>query len=59
MGLQTLREKNALASGVPADFTNTLNLTSAAAPGGYIARFTIRDHVGQNLKTHEVRFDLP
>jgi len=59
MGLETLREKTAQASGAPAEFANTLTLTSAAAPGGYIARFTIRDHVGQNLKTHEVRFDLP
>jgi len=31
----------------------------AAAPGGYVARLTIRDHVGQNLKTHEVPFELP
>jgi len=59
MGLETLRERTALASGAPAEFANTLTLTGAAAPGGYIARLTIRDHVGQNLKTHEVRFDLP
>jgi hypothetical protein len=59
MGLETLRERTALASGAPAEFANTLTLTGAAAPGSYIARLTIRDHVGQNLKTHEVRFDLP
>jgi hypothetical protein len=59
MGLETLREKTPLATGAPADFENTLTLSSAAAPGSYIARLTIRDHVGQNLKTHEVRFDLP
>jgi FHA domain-containing protein/uncharacterized protein DUF4864 len=59
MGLETLREKTPLATGAPAEFANTLTLTGAAAPGGYVARLTIRDHVGQNLKTHEVRFDLP
>ena len=59
MGLETLREKTALASGAPAEFANTLTLTGAAAPGAYIARLTIRDHVGQNLKTHEVPFELP
>ena len=48
-----------MASGAPAEFANTLTLTGAAAPGAYVARLTIRDHVGQNLKTHEVRFDLP
>jgi len=59
MGLEALREKTPQASGTPAEFANTLTLSSAAAPGSYIARLTIRDHVGQNLKTHEVRFDLP
>jgi len=34
-------------------------LGSTAAPGSYVARLTVRDHVGQDLKTHEVRFDLP
>jgi hypothetical protein len=57
--LETIGERTALASGAPAEFANTLTLNGAAAPGGYVARLTIRDHVGQNLKTHEVRFDLP
>jgi FHA domain-containing protein len=59
MGLETLRERTALATGSPAEFANTLTFNSAPAPGGYVARLTIRDHVGQNLKTHDVRFDLP
>jgi hypothetical protein len=59
MGLETLREKTPMASGAPAEFANTLTLAGASAPGSYVARLTIRDHVGQNLKTHEVRFDLP
>jgi len=59
MGLQTLRDKTTEATGSAAEFTNTLNFPESAAPGGYVARFTIRDHVGQNMKTHEVRFDLP
>jgi len=59
MGLETLRERTAVATGSPAEFANTLTFNSAPAPGGYVARLTIRDHVGQNLKTHEVRFDLP
>jgi hypothetical protein len=58
MGLETLRERTSQASGSPAEFANTLNFI-APTPGAYVARLTIRDHVGQNLKTHEVRFDLP
>ena len=58
MGLETLREKTAQATGGSAEFTNTLNFTKPS-PGSYIARLTIRDNVGQNLKTHDVRFDLP
>ncbi|HEV7502687.1 MAG TPA: FHA domain-containing protein [Vicinamibacteria bacterium] len=58
MGLETLREKTAQATGGSAEFTNTLNFTSPT-PGSYVARLTIRDNVGQNLTTHDVRFDLP
>ena len=58
LGLQTLRERTTDATGTTAEFNNTLNFTSPA-PGAYVARFTVRDEVGQNLKTHEVRFDLP
>ena len=58
MGLETLREKTAQATGASAEFTNTLNFTKPG-PGSYVARLTIRDNVGQNLKTHDVRFDLP
>ena len=47
------------AADAPAEFANTLTLSSTAAPGSYVARLTVRDHVGQDLKTHEVRFDLP
>jgi hypothetical protein len=59
MGLETLRERTSQATGAPAEFANTLTFTSTPAAGAYVARLTIRDHVGQNLKTHEVRFDLP
>jgi hypothetical protein len=59
MGLETLRERTSMATGAPAEFANTLTFTSTPAAGAYVARLTIRDHVGQNLKTHEVRFDLP
>jgi hypothetical protein len=58
MGLQTLRSPATDATGNRAEFTNTLKFTDAN-PGAYVARFTIRDHIGQNMKTHEVRFDLP
>jgi len=58
MGLETLRDKTSVAD-APAEFANTLTLNGAAAPGTYVARLTVRDHVGQDLKTHEVRFDLP
>jgi hypothetical protein len=59
MGLETLRERTAQATGASAEFANTLTFTNSPAPGSYAARLTIRDHVGQNLKAHEVRFDLP
>jgi hypothetical protein len=59
MGLETLRERTAEATGASAEFANTLTFTNNPAPGSYAARLTIRDHVGQNLKAHEVRFDLP
>jgi hypothetical protein len=59
LGLETLRERTSQATGAPAEFANTLTFTSSPAAGAYVARLTIRDHVGQNLKTHEVRFDLP
>jgi hypothetical protein len=58
MGLETLRDRTAQASGASAEFTNTLNFTDPS-PGAYVARLTIRDNVGQDLKTHEVKFDLP
>jgi hypothetical protein len=58
MGLETLRERTDQATGASAEFTNTLNF-SDAPPGSYIARLTIRDNVGQDLKTHDVKFDLP
>jgi hypothetical protein len=58
MGLETLRDKTPVKD-APAEFANTLTLNGAAAPGTYVARLTVRDHVGQDLKTHEVRFDLP
>ena len=58
MGVETLRAKTSVAD-APAEFANTLTFNAAAAPGTYIARLTVRDHVGQDLKTHEVRFDLP
>jgi len=59
MGLETLHDRTPQATGAAAEFANTLNLTNSPAPGSYAARLTIRDHVGQNLKAHEVRFDLP
>jgi arginine decarboxylase-like protein len=59
MGLETLRERTTQATGASAEFANTLTFNSSPAPGSYAARLTIRDHVGQNLKAHEVRFDLP
>jgi len=59
MGLETLRDRTPQATGAAGEFANTLTFTNNAAPGSYIARLTIRDHVGQNLKAHEVRFDLP
>jgi FHA domain/Domain of unknown function (DUF4864) len=59
MGLETLRERTTQATGASAEFSNTLNFTSAPAPGAYVARLTIRDEVGKNIKVHEVRFDLP
>jgi hypothetical protein len=58
MGLQTLQDRTPQATGAAAEFGNTLNFNSPA-PGSYAARLTIRDHVGQNLKAYEVRFDLP
>jgi hypothetical protein len=58
MGLETLRDKTSVKD-APAEFANTLTYNGAAAPGTYVARLTVRDHVGQDLKTHEVRFDLP
>jgi hypothetical protein len=58
MGLKELQEATAQATGASAEFSNTLNFTSPA-PGSYVARLTIRDNVGQTLKTHDVRFDLP
>jgi FHA domain/Domain of unknown function (DUF4864) len=59
MGLETLRSPTTDATGNKAEFTNTLTFPDSTPPGAYVARFTIRDHVGQNMKTHEVRFDLP
>ena len=59
MGLETLRDRTPQATGAAGEFANTLTFTNNAAPGSYTARLTIRDHVGQNLKAHEVRFDLP
>jgi hypothetical protein len=58
MGLQTLRERTAQATGTSAEFTNNLNFVSPT-PGRYVARLTIRDEVGKSLKTHDVPFDLP
>jgi hypothetical protein len=59
MGLQTLNERTPHASGASADFANTLSFSNSPAPGSYVAKLTIRDDIGKNLKTHEVRFDLP
>jgi FHA domain len=59
MGLKTLRERTAQQTGNSAEFSNTLSFASSPAAGSYVARLTIRDDVGQNLKTHDVRFDLP
>ncbi len=59
MGLETLKERTSQATGASAEFSNTLNFTGSPASGSYVARLTIRDEVGQNMKTHEVRFDLP
>jgi FHA domain-containing protein len=59
MALQTLKERTTHDSGASGEFTNTLNFTNNPAPGSYVAKLTIRDDVGKNLKTHEVRFDLP
>jgi hypothetical protein len=59
MGLQTLREKTTDATGTSAEFNNSLTFPDSTPPGAYVARFTIRDHVGQHMKTHEVRFDVP
>ncbi|HEY8151479.1 MAG TPA: FHA domain-containing protein [Vicinamibacteria bacterium] len=59
MGLKTLRERWPQATGATAEFANTLSFINSPAPGSYTARLTIRDDVGQSIKTHEVRFDLP
>jgi hypothetical protein len=59
MGLKTLRDPTSDSTGNQAEFTNTLTFPDSTPPGAYVARFTIRDHIGQNMKTHEVRFDLP
>jgi hypothetical protein len=59
MALQTLNERTPHASGASADFANTLSFSNNPAPGSYVAKLTIRDDIGKNLKTHEVRFDLP
>ena len=58
MGLETLKERTSQATGASAEFTNTLNFTNPK-PGSYTARLTIRDDIGQKMKVHEVRFDLP
>ncbi len=58
MGLQTLREKVDQEVGTSADFNNSLTFVRPA-PGRYVVRLTVRDLVGNNLKTHEVPFDLP
>jgi hypothetical protein len=39
--------------------TNSLTFPDSTPAGAYVARFTVRDHIGQNMKTHDVRFDLP
>jgi uncharacterized protein DUF4864 len=59
MGLHTLKDPTDQASGASAEFVNTLSFANNPAPGSYVAKLTIRDDVGKNLKTHEVRFDLP
>jgi hypothetical protein len=59
MSLETLKDRTTQGSGASAEFVNTLNFTNRPVPGSYVAKLTIRDDVGQNLKTHEVRFDLP
>jgi hypothetical protein len=58
MGLQSLKEKTTQETGNSADFTNTLTFSRPAA-GQYVAKLTVRDQVGSNLKTHEVPFELP
>ena len=59
MGLETLRERTVPGHRRSRRVREHAHPDRRAAPGAYVARLTIRDHVGQNLKTHEVRFDLP
>jgi FHA domain-containing protein len=59
MALRSLKERTTQASGASAEFSNVLNFTNNPARGAYVAKLTIRDDVGKNLKVHEVRFDVP
>jgi hypothetical protein len=57
MGLQTLQTRMTDRA-TPAEFTNNITFGSAP-PGLYVVKLTIRDLIGNNLKTHEVPFELP
>jgi hypothetical protein len=41
-----------------ADFDVNVTLRDAA-PGEYIARLTVRDQIGRDIKTQDVAFTLP
>ena len=43
---------------VHADFTATVTLLDAT-PGDYVARLTVRDQIGRDIKTQDVPFTLP
>jgi hypothetical protein len=58
VGLKTLNETTAQASGNSAEFDTNLTLAQPK-PGQYVARLTIRDLVAGDLKTHQVPFELP
>jgi hypothetical protein len=57
MSLHTLNETTTRASGNSAEFNTNLTI-ARYQPGRHVARLTIRDLVGGNLKTHEVPFEL-
>jgi hypothetical protein len=57
MSLHTLNETTPRSSGNSAEFNTNLTI-ARHQPGRHVARLTIRDLVGGDLKTHEVPFEL-